>query len=532
VSGGGRGFVSGIALVVVAAGAAGLVWRCSGPPPVRPPARPEHGAVASAVGDEPLASAPGTIEATSSTGALREVVGGAARLHGRLLSSTGEPLPEFVVKLVLADEPLPGLEATLPPGMPRGPRPARGQPRAVTTDAEGAFAFEAPAPGKATLVLVASPGLTRECTVRAGVDEFVEWRLPDDCVAVLGRLHRAGVPARDAWCDLHDGKRHSRWTSDREGRIRTVERAGSYDVHVKTKGEEEVRDPWLATHHVVLPSGSGRYHFEWDVPGTRLVVRVRTADGFAADPCSVALVRVPDEKLLLRTAGPGEGVPVPLVPPGRYRIEVGGAWLLPPTPQELQLAATDHERTVEFTAVPAGLVVLEVVANDRGYVALRPEQLPPLVVAGGEVACVDLRSMIGSGHSAEPGYRSVPLGPARLTCDDRQHVEEVAFLPFDPLPERTIDVLAGRRTDVRLFVERRAAVELLACDRSGFLDRSSKVVVFAGERRVRPYADSPAGGFRAHLPPGQYRVVIDGRDGAHERLVTVARADLRLRLRS
>jgi hypothetical protein len=532
VSGGGRGFVVAVALVVVAAGAAGIVWRCSGPAPVRPPERLEHGTVSSPLGAESSASAPGATETTSPTGAVREVVGGAARLRGRLLSSTGEPLPEFVVNLTAPGEPLFEVDAEPTSGMPRGRRTKRRHERRVTTDADGAFAFEALSPGKATLMLVASHWVTRDVTVRAGVDEFVEWRLPDDRVAVYGRLHRSGVPASDAWCDLHDGKRHSRWTSDRDGRIRAVERAGSYDVYVKTKGEHDEPEPLLATHHVVLPPGSDRFQFEWDVPGARLVVRVRTADGFAADPCSVELVRLPDEKLLLRTAGPGEGVHAPLVPPGRYRIEVGGAWILSPTPQELQVAAADRERTVDFTAVPAGLVVLEVVANDRGFVALRPEQLPPLVVAGGEVACADLRSMIGSGHSAEPGYRSVPLGPARLTCSDRQHGEEVAFLPFDPLPERTIDVFAGRRTDVRLFVERRAAVELLACDRSGFLDRSAKVVVYAGERRVQPYADSPAGGFRAHLPPGQYRVVIDGRDGVHERLVTVARADLRLRLRS
>jgi hypothetical protein len=154
-----------------------------------------------------------------------------------------------------------------------------------------------------------------------------------------------------------------------------------------------------------------------------------------------------------------------------------------------------------------------------------------LLTAQGELPLRDLRSDDKAlGTAVEPGFAPVQAGRATLVCRDRDRDGAWHYLPFDPLPDRTIDVVTGDRNTVDLSIERRAIVRLRAVDIVGREEPGADITVFAGDRAVHS-AEGRSSRFRSPLPPGDYRVVVERRSGRREQGLAVGRADLDLKLR-
>ena len=74
-------------------------------------------------------------------------------------------------------------------------------------------------------------------------------------------------------------------------------------------------------------------------------------------------------------------------------------------------------------------------------------------------------------------------------------------------------------------------VDLRACETRGREQFGATIEVFAGEQKVRSHPVLGCQRFLSHLPPGDYRIVIDRGGQIREHSLLVPRQDVRLRLR-
>lgn len=154
-----------------------------------------------------------------------------------------------------------------------------------------------------------------------------------------------------------------------------------------------------------------------------------------------------------------------------------------------------------------------------------------LVTQQGEQPLRDLRGDDKAlGSAVEPGFAPVAAGRATLVGRDRERDGAWWYLPFDPLPDRAIDVVVGDQNVVDLRCERRALVRLRAVDIVGREEPGARISVFAGDRAVHSAEERPSR-FRSPLPPGDYRVVVERPGGRREQGLAVGRTDLDLKVR-
>jgi hypothetical protein len=217
--------------------------------------------------------------------------------------------------------------------------------------------------------------------------------------------------------------------------------------------------------------------------------------------------------------------------PGRYHVRATGLEILPGAAIGFDVRPGDRTLEVVVTVREAAIVRLSLRTNGGQPVLADPHVLPSLVIDGQPYPCVDLaKGRRGTYSWRNVGYRSLPPGNATLSCADDVIDGELSFLPFDPPPPVSTRVEAGRN-DIVLEVERRAVVDLRACERSGREQLGASITVFQGDRKVRSLDCDTERRFRSFLPPGEYRVAVDRNGLLREHALLVARQDIVLRLR-
>jgi hypothetical protein len=150
----------------------------------------------------------------------------------------------------------------------------------------------------------------------------------------------------------------------------------------------------------------------------------------------------------------------------------------------------------------------------------------------GDAPCIDIGPLLQVRDSgAVPGLGRVPLGPTTLHWTDREVDGEAFFLPFDPPPPLALDVVADDRNVALVFVEPRAFVTLVACERGGMESPGATIRVLQGERTVRPIVSERRSRWESCLPPGSYRAIVEYADAVREHQILVERTHLTQRLR-
>ena len=137
----------------------------------------------------------------------------------------------------------------------------------------------------------------------------------------------------------------------------------------------------------------------------------------------------------------------------------------------------------------------------------------------------------GAGRPQRLGFAGVPLGAVRLQLEDRVVDDAHWFVPFAPVAAVDLQVRDGSDNEIGLVVERRAFVDVRACEASGREDSGACVEVWLGPRRVRGRAERFNQRWAAWLPPGDYRVTVDRNGEVREHPLPVATRDVTLRLR-
>lgn len=445
-------------------------------------------------------------------------------IRGRLYDRDGKPLAGWVIGLQRTQ-----FERRLGPLQRETPLDA--MPPRATTDSDGGFVFAERPPGKCSVYCV------EWTTVAAPVPadgSDVELRLPADVVLVRGSLWRDGALVREHQVEMlarsGDPPEPNRlWDAD--GRYRCLLRPGVYTLRVlpmPNMGE----DIWLSEHEVVVPAGVASFEWRVTIGGTPCDILVEAA----GDRRGSALGIDVNGRASL---GGGEGHFAVngdvgteqriWLPPGEWRVHVHGPRLAAMAERAVVVDATSPRKALLFAAEPA--VTVRLVLRDPAgkNVAIAPELVAPLRVAGGptgEVPCGTL-----DGKANRLGFAHVPLGACELQLADRVVDGVHWFVPFEPQAPVMLHANDGIDNEIALTVQRRAFVDIRGCTGSGREDATACVEVWLGERRVRGRAEPAPQRWAAWLPPGIYRVVIDRNGVRKEHALQVALRDVSLRLR-
>lgn len=423
------------------------------------------------------------------------------------------------------------------------------------TDGDGRCEWRHPGAGGFRVEVVDRPAVGASFELAADRGRLVELRLPDDLVVVTGRFVRGDQVERDltARVDLAAGGVERASPEGRDGDILLLLSAGTHRLRAVAyhpgaradrRGESLTwsgpaappdADGWLcfADELLTVPAGVARFEWSVQVEGCDVALAVQTASG---QPVGAVDVEVDGTALrdgqsvahTLRSGGDSRAL-LRRLPPGVYRVGVRGDHVLADDGHELRVLVGDRRLELPVVVAPAATVRVQVRDRQGRSITVPRELLPPLRAAGREFACASDGGGVLGGRVLR--YVGVPPGPATLACADRLVDGAWHYLPFDPMPERTIDARPLADAVFDLDVEPRALVDLRGCERGGREQFDAEVAVFAGDRPVASLATGHASRWQAYLPPGDYRVTVDRQGVVREHAIVVARADLRLRLR-
>jgi carboxypeptidase family protein len=366
------------------------------------------------------------------------------------------------------------------------------------SDEEGRFTAEV-APGRWTVSLdrsrdglEADEPLPAEVEVAAG--ERVEVRLSPvpRPVRLLGRITKAGAPAKIGRLSLEHSTWHGQAEVDGSDYTREVPRAGRYLLRAELEGCEQalsIRVPDAREHR-----------FDLDVPVGWIEGRARAADGRGLAGIAVQ-ARASDASASSTTDA--EGRFALEVPPGEYRVSLEGppdAW------------SSAH---VEGVAVAAGerrsgveLVGLELVPMQGCSLHVRLRGPDGALLEQGRVR-LEHTSSLQTSAEAKAGsahFGGLASGSYLVRAEARGHqllaLERVELGP-DEARELDLVLARGRRVFVRVHHGEAKPSDLEAIDEAGH-------VLALGRTQPTPGAAPDAPGVRSTwfqhhtLPPGDY----------------------------
>ena len=482
--------------------------------PVPPPTAVAAGDLATSSAAVPGATA-GELEAASATEterANRDVVA-AAGVYGRLLDNRGEPLAGFQVLFKLNES-------------------FREKP--VTVGADGKFAFPIVVAGEYTLSTAPFDLVAQRLTLVVGERREIDLRLSAEQVAVTFRILRRGQleTSSSLWL-MEDGRRAFQPSPDPDGLFRIVLRAGSRSVGIENPATPIRKDRPCFEQIVSIPADASRCERTLTMLATDLVVTVLDELGSIALNCRVMVRGEKHPFYPHEWANPvrPEGAAFSCLPPGEYEVLVLGQDVFVPPSQHITVPAGDQQLALQFAVARAAPVRL--VLRSRGQVVngLPPESMPVLHDHDRDIHYTLLGSSKAQYRHRRFGFANVLPGLVTLHCADRLVEDELQYLAFEPIEPQSFAVVLGRENQIELQVEPRAMVDLRACETGGREQFGATIEVFAGEQKVRSHPVLGCQRFLSHLPPGDYRIVIDRGGQIREHSLLVARQDVRLRLR-
>ncbi|MEZ6037519.1 MAG: hypothetical protein R3F29_08565 [Planctomycetota bacterium] len=374
-----------------------------------------------------------------------------------------------------------------------------------------------------------------EIELAAGASHDMVLRLPDDVVVTTLQFVRDGKPQRGLSAALRQGgAQRLVGHSDKEGVFTLLLRAGAWSVVAQREGlASGGRTLVFDESPLLVPAGRARLSVQLAVGGASLEVRVVDREDKAVAQAAVELhgCAVGDDEPVTLTGWTGKEGRVfwSYVPPGEWQLSLRGDRLRAEPPPPLTIVAAD--RRLLRTVVVDRAVMLRLRLHDAFGEPFSPMDapMPLLSTPFGDVEC---RRTVGKGTLRDVAllYPAVVPGAATLRCGDLLVDGEWRLLPFDALPDEELRI-AGDDPDFSLQVEPRAQVDLIACLQNGRERITATTVVQHQGAPVRSAETVRPSHWRGYLPPGDYVVVVT--DGAEriERIVTVARRRLQVRLR-
>jgi hypothetical protein len=503
-----------------------VAWLLANDPSEAPWVAP--GSEASAVVHRPTAEA-GMVAARSEPTARNRVEppSGRATLRGRLLDAAGVPIAGYPVELEDDRKRGRGEQSF---SIDRSSLPPLSKGDSRITGVDGSFDFAELAPGTFRLRCGFWRSPDSERSLAAGETAFVELRIPPTLVLVSGNVILSGVPATEAMVSIV--------SADSPGAECTARNAGELVQALIKPGRYELRT-WshrlgrpgiFHRQPLLVPDGVARVAFTMPFGGTTVEVAVHGECASGRDGIGIDVNGTPTDdaqsRYLAIESRVGESRRF-VLPAGTWRVTVSGPGIAQLPERVCAIEPDTPPIHIEHETRPGAVVRLDLVDPRGEPVWVAPELLPNLFAQGSSCPCVTIEERT---RARPVGYRAVPLGPALLQWEDRFDSGARTFLPFEPLPALDL-VVAAEGNAVPLVVQRRPWVDLRACDRTGREDCFARIMVFAGNERVRGRDEEAPQRWSGWLPPGDYRAVIERTAGQTERLIAVGRDDLALRLR-
>ena len=515
-----------LALAIVGAGIGlGPTWLER--EPVAPP-EPLPSPAAAVAGGAPVEAALVEVPALSPEAARVPAPSPRAAVQGALRLASGEPLAGFGVSLQRLDA---ARTSRTPRLFDTGTVPSIQPPLHATTGDDGTFGFADLDAGRYRVwVDVLAETMGDEFVLAVGERRTIDLTVSGVLVQATVFHGEAAMPwARySVRCD-GDDERAGR--ADALGNLWLCLAPGTYEVRVQS-------DIWpvapLGEHTLVVPPGVVRTTWRLTAAGTDLEVLVRDPDGNAASGFVVRLdgvLAANHERAVREFHGTDGRAVFEQIPEGAWQVSIRVAEFVAPPPQELVTRRSMPRERLLFSVTPAGIVPLVLLRPDRTPFRVDPELLPWLRVGDQHLPCVAFVAAEGTALPKQIGYLGVPPGRASLTLADVTNADGIEYLPFEPAPTLTFDVVRGATPPLQVTVMPRAEVDLRGCETGGREDVGARVQVFAGDREVRGRLRLPAQRWLGWLPPGDYRVVVTRPSGAREHALRVDRADVQLRLR-
>jgi hypothetical protein len=483
-----------------------------------------------------FANAPSGVVAPLSTPGDERRLAMGARLEGVALGLPRNPLAKWWVCLDPDPSVLRRQRLPQPSGIPLEAQAA------TLTDDKGRFSFVDVRPGRYTVALFGVADSERVVELEAGARCDVELRL-GLCQARI-ELRRHGELAEDLSLQLaaNDGTSFDVWRADHPSVWTSLLPAGTHSARI-----HDARGVLVSGNRTVfVPAGGGGIGIRIDV-GTTLF------EGIVDDGTTLPLALLSFEAVAVPTPGaspdPEAGRKVfgsadgrtasGEIPPGTWSVTVHSPRLLPAPPQTVTVAEGQPNARVVFTTPRSGFVRLTLRTLDGALLPLGqwPDQVlgqMPAMTERGELQCADMRRWLQT-QGPSPCIVRVPGGMTTFRWEDRVVDGELAYLPFEPPPPRTMEVLVQGENPLELRVQARARVTIVACDAGGTEQKRASVAVFAGNQRVQRMSDDPKRGpasrWSSFLPPGEYRAVIEHAGETREHTILVGRENLRLLLK-
>jgi len=514
--------------------------------------------VAPASGEVDPVAATGVVDATTPSASVaspaadvqREEVG-AARITGVVLDAAGAPVAgaSVVVGPTELPQPEPEVKPLLPLGpgagdpfarlmAKRGASKTMGKPMAIitTSAADGTFVLAPVDAGHWRVHATLGTTVSRDIDVALGQKVDVELRFAATEAIVMGEVRATGIDRALLFAELKTARFQYPVPLSPDGWYRTFGAVGpcTVRVHQYVTTAQGVRRVVIAERGIVLAAGGPPVRCDFDVGAARIDVAIEDPSGMstndlvltASGPRSISGDPIELRSSVVGGRGTFEGVPC-----GAWQIGVTGPSILPRSTESVEVSLARPNALVVLRVQRAGLV--RVRARDlAGQTVLVLGTRLQLGTAQGILEGTDIgRIERGRGVAEDFAFAGVPLGRAELICEDRDVEGRRLFLPFDPLPRQAVEVVAGDGNRVELRVERRALVQLRAVDRVGREDRTARIAVFAAEREVAAAADSRASFWRAHLPTGDYRILVERPGASREHGLQVGRQNLEWKLR-
>lgn len=527
-----------LVLAVGVAALGGIAWYGWRAEPVVPPSASTSAAIGATPG---TAAVSGIAAAAASAPAERDAVPPCG-VRGVVLDGTGRPLADWPVHLEHpVERPHRRTRASFGPGFrlepPAVPLPDRNR-RSQTSDAHGAFVFDDVPPGTCTVWLEGAHEARVELELVVGEPREIELRLPDRQCAVTCMVRSHGVA--QGWTEIlavlaNRSEVHLR--TDGEGRARGLLPAGAHELFAYGDRDASTRDRRYVRgrHSLLIPTGTNTMKCAFDLDGASLAVVVEDAGGVPFVDLTVEVTGTSrhGEDLSFRSSSRTGRGGLDLLP-GHWTVAVRAPELMATPPQSITIEPGQGRAEVQFVGRRGAVVRLALRHFDGSpYRRALPVEAPLDYLSAlwnGDllVPCLDPSD---SYSATKLTLGSIPLGNGTIEWRDREVDGAQVFLPFEPVAPMPVTAQAGARNAMVVVVEPRAFVELIGCESMGRELVSGCVRVFAGSHEVRSLAKERPARWRSFLPPGEYRVCIDHDAGTTERLVTVQRRDLTLRLR-
>ncbi|MBL9076621.1 MAG: carboxypeptidase regulatory-like domain-containing protein [Planctomycetes bacterium] len=499
---------------------AAAVWWAGGraAPPVPAVGGPDPPAAGTAGSAAPVAPDTGATTAADAAGERTVVLGG--RVHGVLRDAAGVPL------------------AGWPVDARRGERDYVPAPSL----AGGRFRFDSLEPGTWRIHASRADGVDVE--VAAGTDCSVDLRLPADrCAFSVALTENGQTPHRlRLRAELADGD-HDYLYDHGSGRVGALLPFGEHVLRAEsTDGTTNPSRPMvLGEWPLVLGPGTPVVQWTLDVAHPVVTASFDDGTGLPVDDLVLRAEGTPHfggERVTFASA-PVAGRATSLgLPPGCWDLTLQSPYLQVVVPQRVDIPPGQQRVELAFACERAAVLALDLRRVDgRPFVPHVPAAwLPDCLAAWWN----GVRVLPGAAHGGRqvPGAPSglalvsVPTGRGTVAWRDHDGAEDRPFLPFDPVGPCDVDVAGGGRDVLRVVVEPRARVTLVACERGGREQSSAVLRVFVQGRVVRSLPVPRTTRWEGFLPPGDHTARIAVAGGAEvEHPFTVQRRDLTLRLR-